>query len=81
MVIAEISLYPLHELYGAEVLRFIEKIQSDPGISLEVNAMSSLITGEYDDIMRLLHEEFKPVFNALKAVVIIKISNGCLINE
>jgi len=81
IVMAELSLYPLHEGYGAEILQFIEKIQSVSGISVETNAMSTLITGEYDEIMRLLNKEIKAVFSALKAVIILKISNGCLVNE
>jgi uncharacterized protein YqgV (UPF0045/DUF77 family) len=81
IIIAELSLYPLREKYGEEILRFVEKIRSATGISVETNAMSTLITGEYDDLMNLLQKEIKPVFNALKAVIVIKISNSCLIDE
>ena len=81
IVTVELSLYPLHEGYGAEILHFIEKIQSLSAISVETNAMSTLITGDYDTIMQLLQEEIRPVFQASKAAFIIKISNGCLVDE
>ncbi len=78
---AEISLYPLRETHDADVLQFIEKIQSHPGITVETNAMSTLMTGDYDEIMNLIHEEVRHIFTRQKAVLIVKISNGCLVNE
>jgi len=81
IITAELSLYPLHETYGKEILQFIEKFQTVSGIAVEINAMSTLITGDYDKIMELLKKEIKPVFKAMKSVMIIKISNGCLVNE
>lgn len=78
---AEISLYPLREEYGKEIIQYIDQIQTHPGLSVETNSMSTLISGEYDEIMSLFNEEIRRVFTALKAVIILKISNGCLVNK
>ena len=80
-ITAEISLYPLQEQYGDKILEFLEKIQSDNRISIETNAMSTLFTGEYDIIMNILTLELKQFFEDYKAVCIVKISNGCIIDE
>lgn len=81
IVTVEMSLYPLQEGYREEIMNFLEQIQSIPGIGVETNSMSTLISGDYDAIMQLLHEKIRPVFNDMKAVFIIKISNGCLVDE
>ena len=80
-ITAEISLYPLQDQYGEKILEFLEKMQADDQISIETNAMSTLFTGEYDIIMKILTLELKQFFEDNKAVCILKVSNGCLINE
>lgn len=81
IVTVEISLYPLQETYGEKIMHFLEKIQSVSGINVQTNSMSTIITGDYDIIMQMLQDEIRPVFHDLKAVLIIKISNGCLVDE
>jgi uncharacterized protein YqgV (UPF0045/DUF77 family) len=78
---AEISLYPLQEQYGEKILEFLEKIQADNRISIETNAMSTLLTGDYDTIMEILTQQLRQFFEDHKAVFIVKISNGCIIDE
>jgi len=81
IVTVEMSLYPLQEAYGEKIMHFLEKIQSVTGINMQTNSMSTLITGDYDTIMQMLQEEIRSVFHDQKAVFIIKISNGCLVDE
>lgn len=81
IITVEMSLYPLQEAYGEKILQFLEKIQSVSGMKIQTNSMSTLITGDYDGVMQMLQKEIKPVFHDQKAVFIIKISNGCLVDE
>ena len=43
--------------------------------------MSTLITGNYDAIMSLLTTEMKLFLKEHKAVFILKVSNGCLVDN
>jgi uncharacterized protein YqgV (UPF0045/DUF77 family) len=78
---AEISLYPLQKTYDQQILKFIEKITANKDITTETSAMSTLLTGDYDEIMTLISDELKGVFKYRKAVCILKISNGCIVDE
>ena len=73
---AELSLYPLTEEFGTPILRFIEKLASDPDIEIRRNTMSTQIFGEYEMIMDLVKNELKPVFELDETVVlVVKIVN------
>ena len=80
-ITAEISLYPFSESYDTEILEFLEKISSGKGIAVETTAMSTLLTGNYETIMNLVRDELKFFFRNHKAVCMMKISNGCLVDE
>ena len=80
-ITAELSLYPLQVNYDEEILGFLEKIQAIEGIAVEINAMSTLITGNYDAIMSLLTTEMNLFLKDHKAVFILKVSNGCLVDN
>ena len=81
IITAELSLYPLKVNYEEEILGFLEKIKAIEGVTVEINAMSTLITGDYDAIMRLLMTEMKLFLKEHKAVFILKVSNGCLVEN
>ncbi|MEN8138224.1 MAG: YkoF family thiamine/hydroxymethylpyrimidine-binding protein [Bacteroidota bacterium] len=74
---AEISLYPLDAEYNKKVMNFINQINSFEGIEFEYNHMSTLLWGEYDDVMSCLNSSIKSSFEELKSSIVIKISNGC----
>ncbi len=76
-ITAEISLYPLQDEYGKEILEFLEEFNKAESIEISTNAMSTLLTGEYDAVMHLITEKLKPVFDSHKAVFLLKLSNGC----
>jgi len=79
-ITAEISLYPIHERYNKDIFQFIEQLHANENILTETNVMSTILTGEYDEILTLLNYELKAVFTNQKAVCILKLSNGCLVN-
>lgn len=81
IITLEISLYPLNGQYDKEIMDFIDAMQQHPDIRVEVGTMSTLLTGAYDPLMEVVSKELKQFFTNHTAVSIIKISNGCLVNE
>ena len=76
-ITAEISLYPLVKEYAPVIDGFIGGLESREQIEVEAGVMSSLIRGEYHDVMRILEEEVFKVFHNNHAVINIKIANAC----
>jgi len=78
-VAVDISLYPLNENFIPPIDDVIARLNAYPEIVVKTNAMSTQLTGEYDDIMRVLGNELKVTFERLpKAVFAIKILNNPL---
>ncbi len=75
----EISLYPFAEDYPDDVKFFLEKIYSRPDLKVETNSMSTIISGDYHQIMALINDEIFHFFENNKAVFVLKVSNGCVI--
>ena len=73
----EISMYPLDADYNQKVMSFINNIYSFDNIEIESNHMSTLIWGEYEDVMDCLNTSMKQSFAELQSSIVIKISNGC----
>ncbi len=75
----EISLYPFAENYSEDVNLFLDNIYAHKDLTVETNSMSTIIVGEYQDIMTLINSEIFRFFKNNKAVFVLKISNGCVI--
>lgn len=76
-VVLEISYYPIeHDSVDDEVKDFLERIDrfSDV-VETQVGPVSTLIKGEYDEIMHLLDTELKNTFEQHAAVFVMKLSN------
>jgi len=58
----EISLYPLDKDYEKPILDFIERLKRHSGLKIRVNALSTQIEGEYDEVMDVLKKEIKTTF-------------------
>ena len=56
----EISFYPLIEQFRQPVDEFIGEIVREKKIVIEPGKMSSVITGEYVDVMKLIERTLKP---------------------
>ncbi|MBN2858310.1 MAG: thiamine-binding protein [Candidatus Delongbacteria bacterium] len=76
IITAEISYYPLIDNYAAAVKEFLAEIDKS-GIDFEVGTMSTLITGEYDNVMELLAAKIEPMLEKYPSVFTLKISNSC----
>ncbi len=72
----EISMYPLDEDYGNQILGFIKSLNEHPELEVRTNSMSTQIFGEYDILMDLMKNEIKTVFSTTKTtIMVLKIVN------
>jgi uncharacterized protein YqgV (UPF0045/DUF77 family) len=76
-ITVEISFYPLSDNFNEPVREFIEAIANNKKIVVEPGTMSTLLTGQYDDIMKLLDQKLKYFMEKYSSVFTIKISNSC----
>lgn len=76
-ITAEISLYALGNEYAHVIEKFVENLAEREQVSVEIGVMSSLIRGEYHDVIRILEEELFHVFEKGHAAIQIKIANAC----
>ena len=78
----EISLYKLQEEdssgnYKLIVKEFLKCIQNK-NLEIETNGLSSLIYGDYSDIIELLNNEVRDFLDKYRSVFVLKISKGTL---
>ena len=78
----EISLYKLQEEdssgnYKQIVKEFLKSIQNK-NLEIETNGLSSLIYGDYSDIIELLNNEVRDFLYKYRSVFVLKISKGTL---
>jgi uncharacterized protein YqgV (UPF0045/DUF77 family) len=75
----EISLYPLHEGYVAEIKEFIRRLQlQQHALRIVTNSMSTQVFGPYDTVMDVLRSELGATLQAVgdragKAVFVMKV--------
>ncbi len=73
---AEISLYPLTVDYEPPIIDFIKRLQAQSGITVATNALSTQVTGEYDDVMTALTVAMRPTMEGeTSCSLVIKILN------
>ncbi|MGB3617306.1 MAG: hypothetical protein WBA12_04255 [Catalinimonas sp.] len=75
-IAVDISLYPFRENYAEEVLYFLEHLPRPAGVTVETNALSTHVVGDYDAVMDLLRDHVRPTFEAMPALFAIKITNA-----
>ncbi len=80
-ITAEISYYALMERYQEPVRNFINEIRRNPKIKLEPGTMSSMLTGDFEEVMDLLKQQIKPFMEKYPSVFSLKISNACRSSE
>lgn len=73
----EISYYPLSEEFQKPINDFITKLSINEEIKIETGTMSSLISGDYSEVMGTLTESMKSIMEKYPSVFNIKISNTC----
>lgn len=74
----EISNYPLNEDFETIILDFIERCKSS-GLTTKVNATSTHIQGDYEQVFEVLQKEIKHSFEKHgKMIFVVKILKGAL---
>jgi uncharacterized protein YqgV (UPF0045/DUF77 family) len=73
----EIGYYPLMNDYEKSVESFLEKLAENKKVAIESGTMSSLLTGNYEDVMELLNRQLKPFLEKYPSVFTLKISSAC----
>lgn len=76
-ITVEISYYPLTEKYDQPVFQLLEILNSQPQIVVEPGTMSTLIRGEYDEVMSILNTSMKELMRNYPSVFNLKIANAC----
>jgi uncharacterized protein YqgV (UPF0045/DUF77 family) len=75
----EISNYPLTVEYENQILDFIERVRSHSGIKIKVNATSTHITGAFDTVFPILHQEIKSSYEKYgQMIFVVKVLKGAL---
>ena len=59
MLTAELSLYPLDQVYIPAIDAFIDALRANPGLVVSGNAMSTQIRGEHDVVMTAVSETLR----------------------
>lgn len=76
-VAVDISLYPLNGDYVPPIRDFIARLNAQPGITVETNAMSTQVRGDYDVVMAALTAEMRPTLGGPdRAVFVLKVLGG-----
>ena len=66
------------EEYKRIVKRFLRDISKKKGLVIESNGLSSIVYGDYKDIILLLQEEVKDYLKKYRSVFVFKIGKGSL---
>jgi len=73
----DISLYPLAENYLEPIDEFIKSLYKYPGLKVKTHHLSTMIIGEYDDVMAALKDEiFATLQNTNQASFVLKVLKG-----
>lgn len=73
-IAVEMSLYPLEGNYIPPIAAFIERLNRHPGLKVVTNSLSTQVFGEYDVVMKALHEDVRTAFEGEhKAVLVMKV--------
>ena len=76
-LVAEISLYPLQEDYIEHIKTFIERINTYSDIEVQTNATSTIVVGDYTEVMTMLSTEMKRSHEELgQGIFVCKFLNG-----
>lgn len=77
IITAEVSLYPLKDKYEDAVWQYISYLEAYPALEVKAGGMSTLVTGEYDEVMMALSEVTRRSFDQEpSAIILFKIANS-----
>lgn len=73
----EISYYPLTEEFNNPISEFIGKLLANNKIQVESGKMSTVIYGEYPEVMNVITHSISDLMEKYPSVFNMKISNTC----
>lgn len=73
----EISYYPLDNNYEIKVSEFIQQLLEYRNLQINTSIMSSLVIGEYNDVITALKETMQPFLEKYPSVFRISIASAC----
>ncbi|HOU99370.1 MAG TPA: thiamine-binding protein [Bacteroidales bacterium] len=76
-VTLEISYYPLEKNAHEAISNFIQLLQANDQLHIQVQTMSTLIYGDYDVILAMLTQNMKEMMAKYPSVFVLKLSNAC----
>jgi uncharacterized protein YqgV (UPF0045/DUF77 family) len=65
----EIRVFPLDKNYSPAIHAFIDSLSRHLSIKIKVQAMSTLITGDFNECMRILQTELEKIMNTDKTII------------
>jgi len=68
---AEISLYPLAELYRPVIQNFLDRLQRHTDLEVHVNTMSTQVFGDYRRVMQVITDELEHVYREVPSQVLV----------
>ena len=71
----EISYFPLIENFDTPVLEFLATLKQNSNIEIVVGKMSSTITGDYNEVMKIMHSSIYKVMENYPSIFTLKLSN------
>ena len=78
-VTLEISMCPLRSDYEEQVLKFIDYLKDNTDFQIEVNAMSTQVTGDMELVFKQVQKSIERVYeNGVKASFVMKVLHGAL---
>ena len=76
-IAVDISLYPLSQQYIPPIQDFIRRLNGQPGLRVETNALSTHVSGDIDRVFEALRVEVGRTFSELgRAVFVMKVLGG-----
>ncbi|PID67607.1 MAG: hypothetical protein CR968_05840 [Flavobacteriia bacterium] len=73
----DISYYPLTDKYNEAIETFLHELNKDTSCEIFTGAMSTSISGEYQEVMSLLTSSMLPLMNKYASVFNLRIANAC----
>jgi len=75
-VTVELSMYPLTERYEEIIVDFILRLRKHSELEIDTNGMSTLVIGEFTEVMTTLNAEIEKTLKRDKIVMNMKLAGG-----
>ncbi|PKL85198.1 MAG: hypothetical protein CVV22_09220 [Ignavibacteriae bacterium HGW-Ignavibacteriae-1] len=77
----DISLYPLSEDFIPFIKEFIIRLKSYENLTIATNKLSTQVSGEFDEVMKIISTEMKATLEEQRSVLVMKFLLGDKLND